>query len=454
MRTTVLLGADEGFELAKATLCARGFHLYTQVWNDQPPLLTFLVTQILERLTTSALGPRLLTGFFSALLLSSLFLLALRLNGLLAAVLATAFLIASPGFLILGSSCMLEIPALATAVAALAVLAWANPSSLPWAEALAGTLFGISLETKLITAVLLPLVAVLIWSSPRNLLKSGAIIVAAMLVSIMVVDWTASGGAYLAHWRTVWASHFAPVRSSGHGSPADHPFDWTALVKNWDTVLPALAGVLFCVRLRPISSLGVLPPLWLGLVLAVFAIHRPWWHYYIVHSSIPLCWCAAIGLASLLAAAWSRGRRFAAGALLVYLTAAAAWMGARLYFQIGEARRSPQTFSSLFLNVIQRYKPRVQSIYCEEPVYSFHAGIPMPPDLAVVMLKRFWSGEISDERIAADLQQNPPGLILLRNDSAPRSFRSLINSSYRLIYEDGAHLLYVRQDLSMAPPSG
>src|SRR4029077_2021966 len=48
LRTAVQIGGDEGFELAKATLCLHGHSLYTEVWNDQPPLHTFLITQVLK----------------------------------------------------------------------------------------------------------------------------------------------------------------------------------------------------------------------------------------------------------------------------------------------------------------------------------------------------------------------------------------------------------------------
>src|SRR5579859_35950 len=67
--TAVQIGADEGFELAKATLCVKGHKLYSEVWNDQPPLHTFLVTQILQHVSPSVLGPRLLTVGFSVVLL-------------------------------------------------------------------------------------------------------------------------------------------------------------------------------------------------------------------------------------------------------------------------------------------------------------------------------------------------------------------------------------------------
>src|SRR6267154_2928206 len=54
LRTAVQIGADEGFELAKATLCLNGHRLYTEVWNDQPPLHTFLVTELVRHVSASA----------------------------------------------------------------------------------------------------------------------------------------------------------------------------------------------------------------------------------------------------------------------------------------------------------------------------------------------------------------------------------------------------------------
>jgi len=154
LRTAVQIGADEGFELAKATLCLKGYKLYSEVWNDQPPLHTFLITQVLKYLTPSVLGPRLVSVGFATLLLASVFAMALhsgvgvspaRVDGesisrwrqagravplqqagsalaLWTAALSTVLLMAAPGFLELSSSSMMEIPALAPAVARLCVL--------------------------------------------------------------------------------------------------------------------------------------------------------------------------------------------------------------------------------------------------------------------------------------------------------------------------------------------
>src|SRR6266516_1877261 len=94
LRTAVQIGADEGFELAKATLCLNGYKLYSEVWNDQPPLHTFLITQILRHIAPSVLRPRLLTSVFAAVLLASVFFISFRVSGLFVAASATALLLA------------------------------------------------------------------------------------------------------------------------------------------------------------------------------------------------------------------------------------------------------------------------------------------------------------------------------------------------------------------------
>jgi hypothetical protein len=33
--STIRIGADEGFELAEATLVAKGHKFYSEIWNDQ-----------------------------------------------------------------------------------------------------------------------------------------------------------------------------------------------------------------------------------------------------------------------------------------------------------------------------------------------------------------------------------------------------------------------------------
>jgi len=325
LKTTVKIGADEGFELAKATLCLKGYHLYTDVWNDQPPLYTFLVTKIIQHLSPSVLGPRLLTVGLAMLLLASVFLLSWRVQGLWVAALATGWLMASPGFLELSCSVMQEIPGLALVAAALAVLALGGRSRWYAAEIAAGILFALGLQVKLIGVIYLPLAGCILWLRHRSALPppaahdggtahresvnlarllteslAGAALCFMMsqATSFVAIDWLIDGGAYLRHFEQSWSSHFAGVRSLEHGSPADHPFDWMVLLRNWDTTVPAMLGAVLCWRQIRHTRIALLPLLWLVLTLLVFGWHKPWWTYYYVHTALPLCWCAAIGIAS------------------------------------------------------------------------------------------------------------------------------------------------------------
>ena len=71
----------------------------------------------------------------------------------------------------------------------------------------------------------------------------------------------------------------------------------------------------------------------------------------------------------------------------------------------------------------------------------------MPPDLAIVSLKRFWAGDMTIERLISDLATSRPEIILLANDSKPVVFQDFLNSDYRLTYIDTRHRLFVRKNI-------
>jgi hypothetical protein len=472
LSTTIKIGADEGFELAKATLCVNGYHLYTQIWNDQPPLHTFLVTQILQHVSTSVLAPRLLTVAFSVLLLAAVFVAALRVHGLGVAAFATAWVAASPGFLELSCSVMQEIPALAPALAALAILLTGSGGKSRVPEAAAGVLLAIALQMKLIEIIYLPLAGLILFlghrpaavrETPRRTrgqsaggpgptgagvkqFAGPAFVFAVALAATFGLLSLLLGRDFWLHFQQSWAAHFAPPLTLEYGSPSEHAFDWSVLLKNWDTTPFALAGVVFCVHRRRQTPLGLVPVVWLILTLAIFGYHKPWWAYYYVHNAVPLCWCGAVGFVGIYGFV---KRRSAGGRALFFALAAGAsiWMGCRLYLEVTGIRHSPQIPSSLVLQKIQRLKPFTQFIYTDEPVYSFHSGIPLPPELGVVSLKRYWSGSLTDDRLAEVMAGTRPGLVLWRTGTTALPFDDLLHAEYRLIYEDSERRLYARAEV-------
>jgi type II secretory pathway predicted ATPase ExeA len=64
------------------------------------------------------------------------------------------------------------------------------------------------------------------------------------------------------------------------------------------------------------------------------------------------------------------------------------------------------------------------------------------------MLKRFWSGEMTNAKIEAELRIAQPEMLLLMSDTNPRAFRDLIATEYRLVYQDPSHRLYIRNSIA------
>ena len=302
LSTAIKIGADEGFELAKATLCINGYHLYTEIWDDQPPFETFLLTQILKRVSTSVLVPRLMTVVFSVVLLTAVFAAARRVHGLGVAAFATAWLIASPGFLELSCTVMQEIHALAPSLAALAVLMVGRSGKTRIPEIVAGVLLAVALQTKLIDMVYLPLAGLILYlrcrkpevqipperarvrnansrlrplSNFKEFMASSLVFGASLVMSFVLLGLLLERNYWLEFQQT-WASHFTAPVTLEYGSPDEHAFDWSILLKNWDTTLLAVVGVILCVRQWKQAPLGLVPVAWLILTLVVVEHHKPW----------------------------------------------------------------------------------------------------------------------------------------------------------------------------------
>jgi 4-amino-4-deoxy-L-arabinose transferase-like glycosyltransferase len=451
--SAIKLGADEDFEFSKALLYLKGFHFYSEVWNDEPPLYPYLLAHVVQHFSFSILAARLMAVGFGLLLLGSLFSLSLNLGNLRTSVCAVALLIASPGFLDLASSCMVEIPTVAFVVATFALLSLPGRHRWPWLDIGAGVLFGIALQMKVIAVIYLPLIVLMLWL--RHRLPLGKLLFSALVIGGMAVVTFAAINAMTGcllwlQLQQAWASHFAGTKSFEYGSPADYAFDWKLLLKNWDIVVPVILGVGFFARRIRAQPLMIFPLAWLALTLAIVSTHKPWWASYYLHNTVPLCWCAAIALDAALA--WAGNRRIQIALIAIYLLGAGAWMGMRIYLEITRMRSSPRLFNSLVLSEINRYKPFTKFMFTTEGVYSFHSGIPLPPQLGEISLKRLWSGDMTNAKWAADIAAVKPGVILVANQTQILPYQDVLQAEYRLVYEDNEHRLYALKSLIRQVP--
>ena len=112
----------------------------------------------------------------------------------------------------------------------------------------------------------------------------------------------------------------------------------------------------------------------------------------------------------------------------------------------------PKLYNCRALKEIARFRPFTQYLFADQPIYSFHSGIPVPPGLAILSLKRFWTGEMSNARLVSELEAVRPGLMLLSGDPGERCFQDLLNSHYQLVYEDPTSRLYTLKSVATKAP--
>jgi hypothetical protein len=90
-------------------------------------------------------------------------------------------------------------------------------------------------------------------------------------------------------------------------------------------------------------------------------------------------------------------------------------------------------------------------MFSDQPIYSFHSDIPMPPHLAVISLKRFWTGDLSSSGLVSELEAVRPGLILITRESHELSYQELLDREYKLVYQDDANRLYAHSSIARKP---
>jgi len=148
---------DEGLNLMKVLLYSQGFSLYTQIWSDQPPFLTVLLSHWFSLFGQSIFAARFLILLFSALLIWSFYQIICSSVGRIPALVATLLLFTSWLFIRLSISVMIGIPSLSLAMLSIYMLILYKRYCRKCFVVFSGGLLALSLQTKLFTMFLVPL---------------------------------------------------------------------------------------------------------------------------------------------------------------------------------------------------------------------------------------------------------------------------------------------------------
>ena len=466
VRSAIEVGGDEPYEVTKGLLWAHGYLLYEEIWSDQPPLFTALLG-ILFRCFGPTIGvARTLSAAFGVLLLGVCFLVVKRHCGLFAAFVAATCLLVAPNVLELSVSVMQEVPMLATALGALWLpQRWERDRRWPWLVA-SGVVLAAAMQIKLLAVIAAPALVVEIvvvsranggasWvkRAARNLQTWGAGLASGFAVLGLSLGW---------NYDLIWAFHFSPELQAASSMAPQLRFPPHLLLEHPEALWGAVVGLIVMILRRDWRRL-VFPVVMLLTAAAIHSWHRPWWYFYYLHFAVPLAWLTGYGVAEIFRTLvksvesgfqprlLTLGSYVAMAALITLLIGDG---GTRLIFEIQRLRQLPRIEKSELVAKMKQFAGRTRWIYTQSTMYAFHAGLLVPPKLAVISRKRVWSGQITDIQILTVVKRYQPEQLLLSNEAFLTEMKVFIDIGYLLVYDDGRHQLYVAKALLPNDSSG
>jgi hypothetical protein len=439
-------------EHAKALLVSENPTSVEVEWNDQPWCYSYVFGTLARanltcmRLTT--LGLFVVAAAWLAGVL-------VRRLGAVAAFVAIASLVSWSGVPSLSVSAMCEIPAFSLMMlTGMLVLAHEKSVGRTWLYPLAGVLAGVALAIKLTAVLLIPFVAWVVISeqSDDGFRSVGQRICRRLLpftlfASITFIVCLLPGDSLQGHFLEphLKSSLVDKVRKIG---PTLEDFLPAA-----GTCLFALAGLIF-VRGGSSSRLVVATGLSLLFMVAVHSVHRPFWWFYRVHFAFPLSVLAGIGAAACIPTSglWPGIRAFrllfglSAGCLFVTTNLPEFWTAFSRESQAPRANEDGMLARISSLGVHDGYG------FSYHHILLSRAGRLRVPGLAIVSMKRFWSGDCSDALIFDTVKKFRPVLLVVAEEDANKElWRQWLADGYVRTYASAGDALYVRKDLNPVP---
>jgi 4-amino-4-deoxy-L-arabinose transferase-like glycosyltransferase len=467
---TFQFDSDEGQEMVKALLYSQGFALYGEIWSDQPPLFTFLLSHwfnFFGFLGDSVLSARLLVLCFATLLVWSFSQILRLCLGLIPAIIGTILLIFSINFMRLSVSIMIGLPSLALAMVTIYFLflyAKSNPSF--YFIILSGIAFGLSLQLKMYTIFLFPLI-LFYWlqqGRDRELKSKLRRLYPAILWCLSFLVTFAIAGFFLNALDLQHFFQFHLTNNVKDAFPNENSFHdiFMMYLQSLDYGLLAILGIRKIWKSQ--DSLAKFSLIWLILATVILLNHKPIWYHHYLLLSIPLVWLATYGIVAAIQDLQKTGWfvalknkkirdifkfRYAAIALIfscLVLPIKLSFMVLQNQKFIQESRDRQEVLQHL-----RKYQDSTQWIFTDIPMYAAHIGLNVPPEIATLSRKRIASGEISDEFLKTLLAKYSPAQYLIEKlPELEPPLDAYLGQNYnkrRYKYEHYWTIHYIRNDL-------
>ena len=398
---------DEGINVIKAMLNIQGYQLYSEIWSDQPPLFTLLLTQSFRIFGLSIPIGRGLVLLFSAGILW-LTIQYLRLFfGDQYALFGTLVVLLLPYYLVLSVSIMIGLPAIALALLAFFGLAmWHKKGGAKWLV-LSGFALGLSIMIKLFTIILTPVffsgIVLSGWMNYRQhrdwlkAIKPSLIWLSVLLVTI--------GSILILIVKPVNVSHLLQVHlAAGDSFQLKSYVELRTLIyfSRFKDSAPVLILAFFgCISAyRSKSWTAMYLGAWVAAGSVLLWVNVPFWHHQQLLVTIPAAILATIAIGD----AYSRLRNFRrseeskALAIVMFelsLILAVTYLLTRLAPAVTQLDLGLPNFRTEvvemndeqeILALMRDHAEDTQWVYTDRPMFAFRAQLPVPPHLAVISM--------------------------------------------------------------------
>lgn len=462
---SVEFDTDEGINLIKALLYSNGLSLYEEIWSDQPPLLTVLLSGWFELFGQSLIAARILILGFATLLIWSFFQILKTFIGSLSAFFGTLALIVSNKFTQLSASVMIGLPSLTLAMLSIYCLVLYKKKPHILFIILSGTALACSLQIKIFTVFLIPIMLLYLLDLKALLrdkaraVRNQGFVVAIWLGCLLGVYLLIGLTFHSINYEQLLDAHFnEAVEQSFEGKSGLSVLLWL-ISKDHDLVALALFGclVVFLEKRRD----GLFPILWLGTATLLLLNHKPIWYHHYTLLAIPLAWLAAYGVSPafdfLFSPNWLSDiktfnvKKLAiSGISLLLLIVVLKGVAPKIGY-IARTTLGPQEHhhDSKVVEMLKDDRPSIQWIFTDRPIYAFQADLPIPPEVAVFSLKRINSGNFSFDYLISILERyKPERLVLSRFTNemyGDLKMSAYLNTNYSTTYKTDLVELHERK---------
>ncbi|MEO1427725.1 MAG: glycosyltransferase family 39 protein [Cyanobacteria bacterium J06633_8] len=448
------LDYDEGLNLIKALLYSRGFSFYSQIWNDQPPIFTVILSSWLNLFGQSVFAARLLTLLFSSLLIWCFYQIIRQDLGNIPALLATVLLFTSWLYIRLSISVMIGLPSLSLAMLSIYLISLYKQNNFKRYLIFSGIAFALSLQTKAFTIFLTPLIIMYLWDFEINLsqTKKSLNLFYSLLQWMGILCFTYITIALIfgqfSHQEQLVQTHLnQPINTEIQNYNNLYYLNYMT-AQDRDYIFLAVIGILTIIYKK--NKNGLLPITWLATSLLILLFHKPIWYHHYHLISIPICWLGAYAIASLLdllSQNWQGNLKSFFKSINLFnliIISLISIIFVSLIFATPPITKGGPPKDLQLLKLVIKYKKSTNWVFTDRPIYAFYANLPVPPEMAVISSKRINFGKLTHQEMLAILKQyRPEQIVLARMDfhilNDPE-IRNYVNKYYTKTYSNKKEL--------------